>query len=204
MKEYKNKGLESIKEVRFNKPQSKLMEHKSTLEDYLKANPQRSLKEAAHNIKQLTGIESSLPQVRNFLRSIGIKCRKTGSIPAKADEQKQTEFHDNVLEPLLEEAKAGKQIVYFVDAAHFVHSLYTAILWCFHRVFLKAPSGRQRFNVLGALNAITHELVTITNKTYINANSVCELLKKLATININVPITIILDNAKYQKCDIVT
>ena len=32
----------------------------------------------------------------------------------------------------------------------------------------------------------------------------CELLKKLAAININVPITIILDNAKYQKCDIVT
>ena len=32
----------------------------------------------------------------------------------------------------------------------------------------------------------------------------CELLKKLAAININVPITFILDNAKYQKCDIVT
>ena len=60
MKEYKNKGLESIKEVGFNKPQSKLMEHKSKLEDYLKANPQRSLMEATHNIKQLTGIERLL------------------------------------------------------------------------------------------------------------------------------------------------
>ena len=154
------------------------MEHKSKLEDYFKANPQRSLMEAAHNIKLLTGIERSLPQVRTFLISIGIKCRKTGSIPVKADEQKQTEFNDNVLEPLLEEAKAGKQTVYFVDAVPFVPSLYTAILWCFHRVFLKAPSGSQRFNVLGVLNAITHELVTITNNTYIYANSVCELLKK--------------------------
>ena len=25
------------------------------------------------------------------------------------------------------------------------------------------PSGRQRFNVLGALHAITHEIVTVTN-----------------------------------------
>ena len=66
------------------------MEYKTTLEDYLKANPQRSLMEAAHNIKQLNGIEISLPQVRNFLLSIGIKCRKTRIIPAKADEQKQT------------------------------------------------------------------------------------------------------------------
>ena len=32
MNEYKNKGLESIKEVGFNKPQSKLMKHKSKLE----------------------------------------------------------------------------------------------------------------------------------------------------------------------------
>ena len=31
----------------------------------------------------------------------------------------------------------------------------------------------ERFNVLGALNAVTHELITVTNDTYINAQSVC-------------------------------
>ena len=51
MKEYKNKALESIKEVGFNKPQSKLMEHKSKLEYYFKANPQRSLKKAFHKLE---------------------------------------------------------------------------------------------------------------------------------------------------------
>jgi hypothetical protein len=35
------------------------------------------------------------------------------------------------------------------------------------RCWIKAPSGRQRFNVLGALNAITHEVITVTNLTYI-------------------------------------
>jgi hypothetical protein len=30
-------------------------------------------------------------------------------------------------------------------------------------MFIKAPSGSQRFNVLGALNAISHEMVVITN-----------------------------------------
>jgi hypothetical protein len=33
---------------------------------------------------------------------------------------------------------------------------------------VKASAGRRRFNVLGALNAITHELVLITNDTYIS------------------------------------
>jgi hypothetical protein len=54
---------------------------------------------------------------------------------------------------------------------------YLGVLWCFERLFIKSGSGRQRFNVLGALNAVTHELVTVTNEAYINAQSVCELLQ---------------------------
>jgi transposase len=67
-------------------------------------------------------------------------------------------------------------------------------------VFVRAPSGRQRFNVLGALNAVTHEVITVTNETYITAESVCTLLKKIAEKGITTPITVILDNARYQKC----
>lgn len=68
--------------------------------------------------------------------------------------------------------------MFFVDAAHFVLGAYLGFLWCFERLFVKSGSGRQRFNVLGALNAITHELILVTNEAYINAQSVCELLHK--------------------------
>ena len=71
------------------------------------------------------------------------------------------------------------------------------------RIFIKSPSGRKRFNVLGALNAITHEIITVTNETYINAESICELLRKLAALKLNIPITIVCDNARYQKCKLV-
>jgi transposase len=77
---------------------------------------------------------------------------------------------------------------------------YLGYLWCFARVFLRAPSGRQRFNVLGALNAVNHQLVTVTNDTYINAESVCELLKKLKKLELPTPITVVLDNSRYQRC----
>jgi hypothetical protein len=33
------------------------------------------------------------------------------------------------LEPRLEEAKSGKRIVFFVDAAHFVLSPYIGFIW---------------------------------------------------------------------------
>lgn len=76
-------------------------------------------------------------------------------------------------------------------------------MWCFERLFVNSGKGRQRFNVLGALNAVTHELVTVTNDTYINAQSVCDLLYKLAALGLNIPITLVLDNARYQKCALV-
>ena len=48
-----------------------------------------------------------------------------------------------------------------MDAAHFVMGAFLGVVWCFVRLLVKAPSGRQRFNVLGALNAITKEMVVV-------------------------------------------
>ena len=80
---------------------------------------------------------------------------------------------------------------------------FLGILWSYTRLFVKTSAGRKRFNVLGALNAITHELVTVTNDTYITAESVCELLRRIAGLNLGLPITLVMDNAAYQKCNMV-
>jgi len=124
-------------------------------------------------------------------------------LSAKADPEKQKEFLVQEIQPRLEEAQAGKRVVFFVDAAHFVLAPFLGFLWSVVRAFIQAPSGRQRFNVLGALNAITHELITITNDAYINAESVCALLEKIANLYVGIPISIFLDNARYQKCALV-
>jgi hypothetical protein len=62
-----------------------------------------------------------------------------------------------------------------MDAAQFVFAPFWGVLWCFQRLFVKAPSGRQRLKVLTALNAISHELFTVENLTYMTAETVCEL-----------------------------
>jgi len=96
-------------------------------------------------------------------------------------------------------------VVLFVDAAHFVYGAFLGSLWCFARVFLRSPSGRQRFNVLGALDAVSRQVHLFTNETYITAQSVCALLSELAACYgpRNVPITLFLDNARYQRCALV-
>jgi transposase len=107
------------------------------------------------------------------------------------------------LEPRLAEAREGKRTLLWVDASHFVLASFLGYVWCFVRKFVKAASGRQRYNVLGALNARTHELITEINTTYINAESVCALLRKIASASVGLPVTLVMDNARYQRCALV-
>ena len=99
--------------------------------------------------------------------------------------------------------KRAAERFFFTDAAHFVHGAFLAAIWSFSRLFIPTPSGRKRVNVLGALNAVTHELVTVINDTYINSGSVCQLLTKIAALNLMVPVTLVMDNARYQRCTVV-
>lgn len=126
-----------------------------------------------------------------------------GTVPAKADHDAQSAFLAGELMPRLEEAKQGKRSVLFVDAAHFVYGPFLGYLWCLVRLFVPGPSGRKRYNVLAALDAITHRVIRVSNHAYINAESVCALLREVAAARPPGPITLVLDNARYQKCALV-
>ena len=116
----------------------------------------------------------------------------------------QKAFLKNTLRPLLDECAHNVRDVFFVDASHFVFASFVCALWCRVRQWVRAASGRQRHNVLGALNATSHELTTVINDTYVTAETVCELLRKLrAQTSPHRLITVVLDNAKYQTCDLV-
>ncbi len=207
LKQYQEGGIDHLKKLGYKGQPSELQEHATTLEEYFRKHPPRTVAEAQAIIEKLTGIKRSPTQVRAFMKQLGLSCRKVGQIPAKATTpekiKEQEEFKEQELEPRLEEARQGERVVFFTDAAHFVYGAFLGFLWCFVRLFLPTPSGRKRFNVLGALNAVTKEIITITNETYINAESVCQLLLKISGLGIKVPITIVLDNAKYQKCQLV-
>ena len=101
--------------------------------------------------------------------------------------------------PRLAEAHAGERAVFFVDAAHFVFGAFLGYLWGFARCWSKAPSGRQRCKVLGAVHAITHAVIPVTTLPYSNSESVCQLLGQLVDLGLQVPMTLVLDKARYQR-----
>ena len=115
----------------------------------------------------------------------------------------QRDFLKDELQPVLDAAQQGEGHVFFVDAAHFVFGTFLCCLWSIARVFLRAASGRQRFNVLGAWNAITRELTAVTNTTVVNTDTMCELLRRIAAQRLAGPVAVVLDNARYQRNKVV-
>lgn len=57
--------------------------------------------------------------------------------------------------------------------------------------------------MLGAVDALTKELITVVNRTTVNADTVCQLLEQLAARGEGLPVTVVLDNVRYQKCALV-
>ena len=200
---YQQGGLEKLTTLSFHRPSSRLKPFDAEVRDYFEKTPPTTITQACADIQRLTGVSIKNTQMRAYIKAMGIRRRKVNSLPAKANLEAQKKFHDEELQPRLEEAKKGKRIVYFVDAAHFVLGAFLGYLWSFARLYVRTPSGRQRFNVLGALNAVTKELVTITNDTYITSMQVCELLRKIPE-SATIPVTLVLDNAGYQRCLLVT
>jgi transposase len=129
---------------------------------------------------------------------------RSGSIPAKANASVQRGYYDTILLPLMLKAKKNKLTLLFLDASHFVMGCdFLGYIYGKTRRFIKTFSGRKRYNVLGALNFVTKKVTTVANDTYITAAEVCEMLRKVAVEYAGKPLHIILDNARYQKCQFV-
>ena len=158
----------------------------------------------ADMIEEKFDIKTTRYTVGRFLKKHRVKLLKCGSLPAKADPEKQRTFYECTLRPLMNKAISGESILLFMDASHFVMGCdFLCYMYTRARRFIRTFSGRKRYNVLGALNMSTKKLTAVTNCLYITSVQVCELLSKIATEYVGRTVHIVLDNARYQKCMLV-
>jgi hypothetical protein len=93
----------------------------------------------------MTGIKLSAGRVLVFMHRIGMKCSKSGHIPAKADVEEQAVFKRTRLDPLIKLAEEGKAHLFFMNSAHFILQPFICTLqgFFFQRtsmtVFLSIP-----------------------------------------------------------------
>ncbi len=209
LKEFAQGGLTAIRRFPWKGQRGRLDDHRASLEEHFQQHPPRSVREAQRAIEQRTGLRRGLTPVRRFLLRVGLKPRKVAAVPippkqtAEGHAAEQRRFLDDEREPPLREARTGRRDVYFVDASHFVYGSFLGRVWCRVRLCIRAASGRKRYNVLGALHAVSRRLIRVANHSYLNALSVCDLLRAVAQASVGRPITLVLDNARYQKCALV-
>jgi len=120
IKIYNKSGIKGLHQFYYRKPKSQLEKYRTSIEEEFEENPPLNSAEAAARIEEMTGIKLSPTQVRTFMKYLGMSFRKMGHIPAKADPEKQAEFIDKTLNPLIKLAQQGLCLLFFVDAAHFV------------------------------------------------------------------------------------
>src|SRR5271154_1492861 len=202
-------GLDGLRPWNPHRPISEMATYRDVIRESFAKQPVTTIAEACERIFQLTGLRRGPSQVRKFLKDLGLKFYRVRAIPVPPKKtwaehvEAQAAFRETKLEPVLAAAQAGEGHVFLVDAAHFVFGTFLCYLWSFTRIFVRAASGRQRFNVLGAWNAVTRQLIAVTNTTVVNTETMCELLRKIAAEKLTGPITIVLDNARYQRNQVV-
>ena len=201
---FRQGGLDGLRQWNLSRPVSEMAAYRELIRASFEKQPATTIAEACERIFQLTGLRRGPSQVRKFLKDLGLKFYRVRAIPVPPKKTlaehvaDQAAFLETKLKPVLAAAQAGEGHVFFVDAAHFVFGTFLCYLWSFTRIFVRAASGRQRFNVLGAWNAVTRHLIAVTNTTVVNTETMSELLRKIAALGLTGAITLVLDNARYQ------
>lgn len=203
LKLYRDSGLPGLMENRSYRPSSSVEPWLEGFRESFRDKPVATASEGAARMEEISGIRLSDAQARRIMVRLGLRFRKTAAVPGGCDVQLQFDFLNEELLPRLEEAKKEQRRVFFVDAAHFVLGAFLGMIWSFTRIFVPSGSGRQRYSVLGAVETRDHDFVSVRTAGSINEGVVCELLEKISATYAGEEITLVMDNARYQRSRLV-
>lgn len=94
------------------------------MHEYWSEHPPSIVKEAVSQLEEFTGARRRATAVCDFMKRLGLKLRKAGSVPGKADSEKQRRFVVEAIGPRMSAAQSGEGMVYFMDTSHFVFGVF--------------------------------------------------------------------------------
>jgi transposase len=106
---YQSEGIEGLKSWEYKGRSNELTTHTKSLEAHFKKHPPATSMQAVEEIERLTGIRRSPTQVREFMRRVGMRFRKTGFVPKGVEtefkQQEQEEFVKKNSSPVYKKPK---------------------------------------------------------------------------------------------------
>jgi len=202
---YNSGGLASLLETAYKGSNKKLTPaHIIKLREELDANIHLTTKSVCRFVLLEFDVEYSERGMASLLKNIGYVYKKPDLKPGESDEQLQEYFLQQYAEFL--KNKKDTDLIFFMDAVHPVHNVQSAYGWFRkgEKRQIKSNTGRERYNIHGAMNAETYEVTAVFSEDNINATSTIDLLKTLEkTHSYATNIYVLLDNAKYHFSGIV-
>ena len=196
-KRYKKGGLDMLVNDEYGGRRTKLSEKElKILDGDLQEKVFLTTKSVIAHVKEKFGVCYSRGGMTELLHRLGFSFKKPKGVPGKADRKKQEEFVKEY-----NDLKSQGETIYFGDASHPTHNTAIKYGWIKRgRDFeIKTNSGRDRLNINGAINIDTMDVVAHEYET-INQYSICDFLAQLRGIHKDGErITLILDNAGYNK-----
>lgn len=199
MRQYRERSLAGLLEYRYGGRDGLLLPvQERELKVHLDTHLYSSAKEIIRYVKLAYHTKYSLAGMTHLLHRLGFVYKQTKLVPGKADTVKQQVFLDSYRQ-LQKEAESMNHI-YFIDATHPVHNTRPGNGWILKgkAKYVRANTGRDRLNLNGALNAVTHKTVVLSEPA-INFEASIKLAQKLLAIHPRGKIHLILDQASYYR-----
>ena len=199
--EYEAHGINGLKEFKYVGHTCNLTAiQQSELILQLSTSIYLTAKEVCAYVKKTYGVEYKPNSMTRLLKQLGFSYKKPKVIPGKADAAKQIEFLEKILRPAIA-AASDQHPLYFVDGVHPVHNVQPAYGWILKGKIkeIRSNTGRQRVNINGAFCFHSKEVIQRQDES-INGASTVALFKQIEAQNKDAEvITVIIDNARYNR-----
>jgi transposase len=171
---------------------------KEQLSSHLQSKICMDSKEVVTYIQKKFDVTYSVSGVTALLHSMGFTYKKTKAVPGKAKKEDQELFIE-----AYNRLKSEGEKIYFADSTHPLHNAVISYGWIKKGEDFEVlcNSGRHRLNINGAVDIENLDVITRTCD-WVNADSICDLLRAIRAKNADEKkITLIMDNAAYNRSE---
>jgi transposase len=204
VKRYKDGGIDGLLKDEYDGRSFKLTpEQREELARHLDDNLYMDCQGVINHVLDAFGVAYSVSGMRLLLHTLGFVYKKPKHVPGKANREAQQDFVKRFRAFMAH--KPDDTPLYFTDATHPTHNSTPAYGWIRRGVEkeLVANSGRRRLNLHGALNAETHEVISLSADS-INAAATVALFERIEQAHPSAEsIYVIADNAGYYHAEAV-
>ena len=174
------------------------------LEVHLQMHTYLYVKDIVAYVEVTFGVFYTARGMRNWLQRHCFSYKKPAVVPGKANKEQQREWVAKY--ETLRQALPGDETICFIDGVHPTHNVQPAYGWIKKGVRKEIPAntGRERLNLSGIIDVISHNIVIQEDQT-LNAESTIRFFKKIeeAYPDKN-KVHIFCDNAGYYRNKAVT